>query len=577
MQNNSEFSFKVISYIKKCSVGFLLIFLLPIFFGFLGIRPIATPDEARYVEIPREMIAKSDWIVPYLNGFIYFEKPPFVYWIIALFLKIFSLNEYFLRLPIAILSFVTVISQYFFVKKYENHTIAIISTFIISSSILWVFLSQMIILDMPLACLTTLSLFCYYHSLQQTKVNALYAWSALGSILCGLTLLTKGLVGLAFIGMIGILWATFSKEWRKISPLYLLIQLLIILAVALPWHFAVAHRHPDFWHKYFYIEHFARYTTSYHRRYQPFWFFAPIVLLGFIPWIGPLLGSLYHAGKEKFKDYQSNVTSLQIFLYCWAGFTFFFFSFSSSKLIPYILPLFPPLSIIVAKYLYHLISTEKSKYISMMFGIPSVFLAIAFFITGIKYHQLNLTLSDINDIPLGYLWIFSGLFFTLFLCSFAFKQHFFKTSFVFFLAWMYGFHFTVFKVAATVQKPSMQSLCKHLQQSSSKDDHVWMYTVYFQDIPLYLNKNVKIIDYLGELEYGVHANTSQNWVLNSHQWKNILSKTDFTQNQTHWIFTKESKILDLVQNFPFLQLIDKKCEQNFCLIKAIRSKTAQIN
>ena len=75
---------------------FLLLYILP-----LGIRPIIIPDESRYAEIPREMIASGDWIVPTLNGLKYFEKPVLGYWLNAVSIKLFGENAFAVRFPSA--------------------------------------------------------------------------------------------------------------------------------------------------------------------------------------------------------------------------------------------------------------------------------------------------------------------------------------------------------------------------------------------------------------------------------------------------------------------------------------------
>ena len=75
---------------------FLFFYILP-----LGIRPMVTPDESRYAEIPREMIASGDWIVPTLNGLKYFEKPVLGYWMNAVSIKLFGENAFAVRFPSA--------------------------------------------------------------------------------------------------------------------------------------------------------------------------------------------------------------------------------------------------------------------------------------------------------------------------------------------------------------------------------------------------------------------------------------------------------------------------------------------
>jgi 4-amino-4-deoxy-L-arabinose transferase len=78
-------------------VLFLLLYLLP-----LGARPVVIPDEARYAEIPREMLASRDWVVPRLDGLRYFEKPVLGYWLNALSTALFGQNAFAMRLPSAV-------------------------------------------------------------------------------------------------------------------------------------------------------------------------------------------------------------------------------------------------------------------------------------------------------------------------------------------------------------------------------------------------------------------------------------------------------------------------------------------
>jgi len=80
----------------------LLVAYFLVYIGPLPFRPLYLPDETRYAEIPREMLATGDWIVPRLNGLRYFEKPVFGYWVTGLSILCFAENQFAVRLPSAL-------------------------------------------------------------------------------------------------------------------------------------------------------------------------------------------------------------------------------------------------------------------------------------------------------------------------------------------------------------------------------------------------------------------------------------------------------------------------------------------
>src|SRR3984893_2224409 len=81
------------------SFGWLLwIALAAVWFATMPIRPLVDPDEGRYAEIPREMVATGDWITPRLDGLKYFEKPPLQYWGTAAAYSVFGLSDWTARL-----------------------------------------------------------------------------------------------------------------------------------------------------------------------------------------------------------------------------------------------------------------------------------------------------------------------------------------------------------------------------------------------------------------------------------------------------------------------------------------------
>ena len=83
--------------------SFILLFLvLALYIAPLGMRPMFVPDESRYAEVPREMIASGDWASPHLNGLRYFEKPALGYWVTAASIMVFGENNFAIRLPSAL-------------------------------------------------------------------------------------------------------------------------------------------------------------------------------------------------------------------------------------------------------------------------------------------------------------------------------------------------------------------------------------------------------------------------------------------------------------------------------------------
>ena len=89
-------------------------------------------------------------------------------------------------------------------------------------------------------------------------------------------------------------WIMILGEWRVLKTMYLPTGLALFLLIAAPWHIMVGRANPEFFHFYFIQEHFLRYLTTMHSRYQPPWFFIPIILLGLFPWSVFLVQAIKH-------------------------------------------------------------------------------------------------------------------------------------------------------------------------------------------------------------------------------------------------------------------------------------------
>ena len=310
-----------------------------VYFWGLGDYGLLDPDEGRYAEIPREMLETGDFITPRLNYALYFEKPPLHYWLTAGAFVMFGENEFAGRffpvmagLGCCVLAFV--VARKVTGSKYA----ASLAGVMLASSVLWYGTSRINITDMTLTFLFTAAMASYYFWYRDGKkymILAFYAFMALA-------VLTKGLIGVVLPGGIALLHIVFTLNFRRIPGLFSPRGVVLFLVIVMPYFIEVCRRNPDYFHFFFIREHFLRYTTTIHDRYQPFWFFVPIVIAGFIPWTGILwdaMGAVF--GRCRLVDRESGA-----FLGLWFALPFVFFSMSGSKLIPYILPCIPPLAVL---------------------------------------------------------------------------------------------------------------------------------------------------------------------------------------------------------------------------------------
>ncbi len=522
--------------ILSCSVLFFTLVAL-YFFG-LGNRPFATPDEGRYVEIPREMVQTGDWLTPRLNGVKYFEKPPLFYWLQAATIKVFNFNnldtgEFFMRLWVAIFALLGCAATYHFARSFYGHEVGLFSGFILGTSVLYFSLGRLIILDMPVSVLSTLALFSFFqgffaqnHLHRRLWFYGFAAFSALG-------VLTKGVMALAIAGPIIVIWLTLTRNWGRLRPLFFPSAFLLFLLIAVPWHVLVSLKNPEFPYKYFIVEHVLRYTTDVHLRTKPFYFFIPVLLLGILPWAFFI--------SSAFKQALKNRKPSDTFLLVWVSWVFGFFSLSNSKLIPYILPLFPALSIILGNYVWQTYQGrvyEKTSVNTLRFF--GLFLApLAYFVVAYKT-DVFVGKEAVQPFALGLVAIFliAGL------ASFLFRSS--KQLIRVLSACSIATLLVIIQAAPHVQRPSIKELAHHINQHKKQGDLIISFMAYYQDLPVYTNQIVTVIEAKGELEFGTQVEDVTSWMVPMDKFKPLWQKAD----QTLWIVGRRTEIEAYQQKHP---------------------------
>lgn len=361
---------------KKMIWGLIIVFLL-IYIVPLGVRPMLTPDEFRYGEIPREMIASGDWIVPRLNGFRYFEKPVLGYWLNAVSLLVFGENAFAVRFPAALCTGLTAWLIWFMVVRIRaDEKLALLSAAVFLTSGLVFGVGTFAVLDAQVTLFITASLvfFLFASAIPRFNLSKL-GWLALFGISCGLAFLTKGFVSFVVPGLAILAYLVWQKRWKDIFILPW-IPLIVAILVILPWALAIHFREPDYWRYFIWVEHWERFFGKNDSQHpEPVWFYIPMLLVGMLPWMIMLPAAFYFCRKRLRDIFQHR---LLLFSFCIIVFPFIFFSLCSGKIGTYLLPCFPGISILAAWLLLEMFkSPSAERYYCIQNRILAVLLIVA--------------------------------------------------------------------------------------------------------------------------------------------------------------------------------------------------------
>jgi 4-amino-4-deoxy-L-arabinose transferase-like glycosyltransferase len=328
-------------------VGFLWLAILPL-------RPLFNPDEGRYAEIPREMLAGGDWVIPHLNGLAYIEKPPLQYWATALSLRLFGDNEFGARLYTALAALATLVTVALLARRLWGVAAAFRAAAVLGGMLLFVVLGQLLTLDMSLTLYMTAALAGFLAAQASADAGrSARGWMCVAWGAAALGVMTKGLVAALIPAAVLVLYNAYARDLTPWRRLHAAVGVPLFLAISVPWHWLAASRLPDFLQFFFVHEHFARYLTPSADRQEPWWFFGVVFVLGGLPWTlsalrvvlsgWPRPGRRAGAGASGRGAFDS-----VLFLKIWACFVCVFFSLSDSKLIPYLLPAMPAVALLIA-------------------------------------------------------------------------------------------------------------------------------------------------------------------------------------------------------------------------------------
>lgn len=466
---------------------FVWVLLIALFFAHIGTRPLANPDEGRYAGMGLEMLQTGDWIVPHLNGLIYFEKPPLAYWTIALGEYIFGANFFGARFFNALFSLLTCVVLFLFCKRFLSKRIGVWAAFIYGTSALPFGMSQMLTLDNALTFFLTATLLLFASGFLEENKNTSTKIFLFAYVFMGLTILTKGLIGIVFPGLIGLPWLIYTGYIKKLTQAHLFKGVCIVLLITAPWHCLVQQRYDCFFNFYFWHEHFERYLTSVHNRTKPFYFLINSFLLGLIPWLFFLPRATYCAFKTIENTLQKRII---VFSLLWSSLIVLFFSRSHSQLIPYILPALSGIAIVLA---YGISKMDFKKLYGecllwgILYWVAACFIPLALRKKGLEPISMGLIL-------LAQIVLLAGSGWALY-CLLRRQA---KRSFYTLLITTIVLYFLLPIYLPYCQRLRCDGVCHYLKNKPTSSENVYCAFNYFNDLPFYLKHSVGTIDCIPE-------------------------------------------------------------------------------
>jgi 4-amino-4-deoxy-L-arabinose transferase-like glycosyltransferase len=471
-----------------------------LWFATLASRPLFNPDEGRYAEIPREMLANNQWIIPHLNGVAYIEKPPLQYWATAAALRVFGHGEFAARFYTALCALATLVVVWVAAERLWGWAAAWRAAAVLCSMLLFLVLGQLLTLDMSLTFYMTLSLAGFLMAQQAPRPDPrslerrwmLVAWFA-----TALGVLTKGLVAAAIPATVLVLYCVYARDFSPWRRLHATLGVPLFLVVTVPWHWLAARRLPDFLEFFFVHEHLSRYLTPSADRQEVWWFFAAVLVFGSIPWTLSALRVVATSWRRRAPRGDFDPGS---FLWIWIVFICIFFSLSDSKLIPYILPAMPGVALLIGASPAG--AFRRDVWLTALFTVVAAIASAAasiygprFIASGDRGQYFAMLARPLGEIAalLG----ISGLFVLL-------RRRRDPTHAAVFLGvgWCLA-GLLLMRAAGLVAPIYSGTVLARAVSVIPSDEPIYSVGTYDQTLPFYWQRTFKLVAYRGELDFGL--------------------------------------------------------------------------
>jgi 4-amino-4-deoxy-L-arabinose transferase-like glycosyltransferase len=339
----------------------VLVFAAAVYLGCMTSPPSLMDDvDAVQAQIARNMLSSGDWVTARIDGISYLEKAPLIYWLMAISYKIFGPYDWAARIPVVLAALALAWLTTLFGTWAFGKSAGFYAGLCISTCIGLFLFTRILIPDVMVTALMTLSMLAFLRAIDEQERRP-GRWALLLAASLGVSLLLKSLIGVVFPAAACVVYLAITRQlfhatiWRRLHPLS---GILIILAIAAPWHILATLRNPPYFdltfHSapgeyhgflwfFFMNEQVLRFLNlRYPRDYNTvprvyFWLFH---LIWLFPW------SVYFPAitKLSFRPVD-RAGRARLLALCWTGFILIFFTFSTTQEY-YSMPCYPALALL---------------------------------------------------------------------------------------------------------------------------------------------------------------------------------------------------------------------------------------
>lgn len=367
----------------------LLIALIPMFF-----IPFQDTSEPRYAEMARIMYSTGDWVTPWFApGEPFWGKPPLSYWVQAIGMHIFGVNEFAARFPAWLAMFLSLLALRISVARVYGSSVAQWSVLIYASMVLSAINTGAVLTDPYLALGTTLIFSSFLVCMQPSEESqSIRLWAYLGFVGLVIGLLAKGPLTLVLVGVpIAVYLAWHKMRWQQFFKAYPWRNGLILTALlVLPWYIMAEIKTPGFLRYFIWGEHVLRfiepgwkgdlYGTAHLRPHGTIWLYTLAAVLPWWPLVVFLMLKRVIDGRFKEQVAVLKVMPLKSFVLAFSLVCAAFFTFSSNILWTYLLPSLAAMAVLFAYIIDMKLEShawlQKASYLALLFPLLTLFMVV---------------------------------------------------------------------------------------------------------------------------------------------------------------------------------------------------------